>query len=485
VAGNADPTMDENSALVLVTRLFYAAAGGVVMGYQCDQAPNTGGPRNGGCNADSWYMNVLAADDDDGNIANGTPHMLAIEAAFRRHGISCRVPVPMNLGCLATPAPTAKPILTATPGTRSATITWTAVPNAAEYWILRTDGVHGCAFGKTRVARVAASAPRTFTQNDLLDGFTYYYSVVPIGGVVPLDVPVESCAGLTSDCAAVTPLAPQADIVCEVPQNAAPVAINDADSAPRNHSRRVNVLANDADADFDALVVTSVTTPSSGTAVINGDNTSITYTPAPGAQIGQTATFGYQVSDGRGGSSSATATVTIGGDPCVDPLGFVVLTDPAGDSLTGSAHDVRSTSVVQTADGKFVFIMKMTDLATVPPNTTWGTTYSGADGAVRFFRMTTANQLPLAAPSFAYGNGATVTPFTVPGTVATGSSYSADGTIRVVVPGSAIGNPQPGQELQAFVTRIRLESPDGSALLPDNMPNNAIAEGRYSVVSCQ
>jgi hypothetical protein len=484
VAGNSNPTMDENSALVLVTRMFYAAAGGVVMGYQCDQAPNSGAPRNGGCNADSWYMNVLAADDDDGNLANGTPHMLAIESAFRRHGISCRVPVPMNLGCLATPAPAAKPVVTATAGIRSATISWTASAGAAEYWILRTDGVHGCNFGKTRIARVAASAPRTFTQSDLLDGFTYYYSVVPVGGA--LDVPVDSCAGPMSECASVTPLAPGVAEACEPPANAAPVAVHDTDSVPREHSRRIAVLQNDTDADYDTLVITSVTAPTSGTAAISADATSIIYTPAPGASIGQSATFSYEISDGRGGSSSANATVTIGGNPCVDPFGFVVLSDKTGDAATGASHDVESTSVAQTADGKFVFIMKMVSLTTTPANTTWGTTYTGADGAVRFFRMSTANQVPINPPSFAYGNGATVTPFTVAGTPgAAGSGYNADGTIRVVVPGSAIGNPQPGQELSAFLTRIRLESPDGSALLPDNMPDNSVATGRYTVVSCQ
>ncbi|HEX2062425.1 MAG TPA: Ig-like domain-containing protein [Thermoanaerobaculia bacterium] len=485
VAGNSDPTMDENSALVLVTRIFYAAAGGVVMGYQCDQAPNTGAPRNGGCNADSWYMNVLAADDDDGNIANGTPHMLAIESAFRRHGISCRVPAPQSLGCLATPAPTAKPVVTATAGIRSATISWTPVAGAAEYWILRTDGVHGCTFGKTRVARIAASAPRTYTQSDLLDGFTYYYSVVPVGGLA--DIAVDSCAGPVSECASVTPLAPDGGESCDTQPNSAPVANNDADSAPRNHSRRIDVLANDADADFDGLVVTSVTTPTSGSAAISANGTSVVYTPAAGAQIGQTATFDYTASDGRGGSDSGSVTVTIGGDPCVDPLGFIVLEDPAGDALTGSSHDARSASVAQTANGNFVFILKMTDLNTITPNTTWGTTFTGADGAVRFFRMSTANQLPLLdPPRFAYGSGATVTPWLVAGTPgAAGSGYNADGTIRVVVPGSAIGNPQPGQDFTAFVTRIRLESPDGSALLPDNMPNNAIGAGRYSVVSCQ
>src|SRR5688572_23164750 len=255
--------------------------------------------------------------------------MLAIEAAFRRHGIACRAPAPTNLGCVATPAPAAKPVVTATAGTRSATISWTPVTGAAEYWILRTDGVHGCNFGKTRVGRVAATAPLSFTQDDLLDGFTYYYSVVPVGGVAP--VAVDACAGPMSDCASVVPLAPGAPPACVLPANQPPTAVDDAVSAPRNHSRRIDAVANDTDPNFDALVVTSVTTPANGgTAVLNPDST-ITYTPPAGAAIGDTEGFDYVVSDGRGGSDTGHITVTVGGDPCLDAGGFTVLTDPAGD----------------------------------------------------------------------------------------------------------------------------------------------------------
>jgi Zn-dependent metalloprotease len=34
-----------------------------------------------------WFIETLVADDDDGNLANGTPHMLQIVAAFNLHGI--------------------------------------------------------------------------------------------------------------------------------------------------------------------------------------------------------------------------------------------------------------------------------------------------------------------------------------------------------------------------------------------------------------
>ncbi|HEX2062423.1 MAG TPA: hypothetical protein VHK90_16915, partial [Thermoanaerobaculia bacterium] len=132
--------------------------------------------------------------------------MVAINDAFVRHGIGCGVPLAMNFGCAATPAPTVAPTVTATAGVQSATINWTAVPGAAGYWVLRSDGVHGCDFGKTRVAEIAAGSPTTFTQTGLLDGRTYYYSVVAVGGA--LNVPIGSCAGPMSACAAVTPAAP-------------------------------------------------------------------------------------------------------------------------------------------------------------------------------------------------------------------------------------------------------------------------------------
>ncbi len=42
-----------------------------------------------GCGADNWYTVFLAADDDDGNLANGTPNACRIWDAFEAHGIAC------------------------------------------------------------------------------------------------------------------------------------------------------------------------------------------------------------------------------------------------------------------------------------------------------------------------------------------------------------------------------------------------------------
>lgn len=86
--------------------------------------------------------------------------------------------------------------------------------------------------------------------------------------------------------------------------NVAPVA--NADSANTNSGTPVtiSVLANDTDANGDALTVTGVTNPVQGTATTNG--TTVTYTPLAG-QSGNHL-FTYTVSDGQ---LSATGNVTV------------------------------------------------------------------------------------------------------------------------------------------------------------------------------
>src|SRR5260221_5270341 len=46
-------------------------------------------PNSDGCAAASWFSKMRAVDDDDGNLANGTPHAAALFAAFDRHKIAC------------------------------------------------------------------------------------------------------------------------------------------------------------------------------------------------------------------------------------------------------------------------------------------------------------------------------------------------------------------------------------------------------------
>jgi hypothetical protein len=98
--------------------------------------------------------------------------------------------------------------------------------------------------------------------------------------------------------------------------NQAPSAVNDGPiSVTYNTAKTITVLANDTDADGDTLSISAVGTASKGTVAISG--TSVIYTPTTG-QTGADS-FTYTVSDGRGGSATATVSVTIGAAPNTNP----------------------------------------------------------------------------------------------------------------------------------------------------------------------
>ena len=153
----------------------------------------SGRPPYGGCNSNSGYKSFLTADDDDGNLNNGTPHMQAIFNAFNKQEIACSSPTVQDSGCVGTP--NTAPIVTATPGDMRVTITWTSITGAAKYQVYRAEGVSGCKQGKVMVA---VTSSLTFTDTGLKNGREYYYIVIPKG-------PNESCFGPSSSCISVTP----------------------------------------------------------------------------------------------------------------------------------------------------------------------------------------------------------------------------------------------------------------------------------------
>jgi hypothetical protein len=56
----------------------------VASGGKCNPAAKVDG-----CGSTNWYTVYLAVDDDDGNLANGTPNACRIWDAFNAHGIAC------------------------------------------------------------------------------------------------------------------------------------------------------------------------------------------------------------------------------------------------------------------------------------------------------------------------------------------------------------------------------------------------------------
>ena len=128
--------------------------------------------------------------------------------------------------------------------------------------------------------------------------------------------------------------------------NDAPVAQDDSASTFEDVAVTISVLANDTDPDGDHLTLESVGQPGHGTVVTSG--TAATYTPD--RDFNGVDAFTYTVSDGRGGTASATVTILVAAvndapvaqgdsastneDTAVSIPALANDTDPDGDALT-------------------------------------------------------------------------------------------------------------------------------------------------------
>ena len=91
--------------------------------------------------------------------------------------------------------------------------------------------------------------------------------------------------------------------------NRAPAPHDDAVKVSAGGSVVIKPLANDQDPNDDKIKITKIGKPRHGTAVLNADGT-VTYAPSQG-YAGGSDSFTYTVSDGRGGTASATVRVTV------------------------------------------------------------------------------------------------------------------------------------------------------------------------------
>ncbi|MCK5918690.1 MAG: tandem-95 repeat protein [Cocleimonas sp.] len=97
-------------------------------------------------------------------------------------------------------------------------------------------------------------------------------------------------------------------VVPEGIHNVAPIAVNDELTTTMGTPVSQNIIANDTDADpGDILTLTSISDPSFGSVIQNGNT--ITYTPEAGSS--GTDTFTYIVSDANGHEATATVTIII------------------------------------------------------------------------------------------------------------------------------------------------------------------------------
>ena len=89
---------------------------------------------------------------------------------------------------------------------------------------------------------------------------------------------------------------------------APPLATNDSATTAFNTPVTIPVLANDSDPNGDALSITSVTQGARGAVTLNGSAT-VTYTPTAG--YSGTDSFTYTISDGNGGTATATVNLIV------------------------------------------------------------------------------------------------------------------------------------------------------------------------------
>ncbi len=193
------PPLDHNTALEIATRLTYLGGGNVTTWFTT--AGNCQNTTGCGCNADGGYLNFLAVDDDDGNLNNGTPHMVDIFAAFDRHQIACTAPAVQNGGCGGAPA---APSIAVTALDKGALVEIDPVANASRYDVYRTDGVLGCDMGKVKVGEVEPAADDgvtiAFLDDGAQNGRLYRYAVLAVGND-------QDCRSSMSACIAATPVA--------------------------------------------------------------------------------------------------------------------------------------------------------------------------------------------------------------------------------------------------------------------------------------
>ena len=176
--------------------------------------------------------------------------------------------------------------------------------------------------------------------------------------------------------------------------NVPPVAATDSAQTNEDTSVEIAVLVNDSDANGDTLSVISVTQPANGTVTINAQKTAVVY--SPNANFSGSNSFTYTASDGRGGRSTASVTVTVdpvndapvatdravttptntavqilltASDPDGDALIYTIVTQPANGSLSNGTGASRTYTPAQGYAGPDSFTFSATDAGGQPSNT--------------------------------------------------------------------------------------------------------------------
>ncbi len=142
------------------------------------------------------------------------------------------------------------------------------------------------------------------------------------------------------------------DVVFDAGANTVPVAGDDSGlTISRNGTLTISIaslLANDTDANGDALTISAVGNALNGTVTLNSQAGTITFTPA--ADYAGPASFTYTLSDGRGGTDQASVSLTVDPGPAGQSL-FAANEGPTGPSVQENSPLELGMRFVASAGG--------------------------------------------------------------------------------------------------------------------------------------
>jgi len=142
------------------------------------------------CFASHWFQRMLVADDDDGDLSNGTPHAAALYAAFDRHDIACGgVSDPENQSTSSCPT-LAAPVLSVVETASGTELSWTSVAGADEYRVYRGD--MGCNRQQAGIASLPGTQ-QTFVDTEADPDLPRHYRVEAFGTNHACHSPVSNC----------------------------------------------------------------------------------------------------------------------------------------------------------------------------------------------------------------------------------------------------------------------------------------------------
>ncbi len=182
--------IDQATAWQLTERLWYISrvgSGGKIF--------NCALPVSDGCGAGNWFTRMRVVDDDDANLTNGTPHAGAIFAAFARHGIACGLAGDASNRSTPGCPVLAAPELAAVADPDQIDLSWSPVPGATGYRVLRTEV--SCDYSQNVIAQTFpgdAELTDHFPPRDL----ALHYRVQPLSARTACDGPVSNCVTVAS-----------------------------------------------------------------------------------------------------------------------------------------------------------------------------------------------------------------------------------------------------------------------------------------------